>query len=66
VTLAEKISKEHTYTRVSNIYFVDLAGSERVLKTRATGKRFTESCAINKSLLALGMSCFTFNFHDCW
>ncbi|CAN8287970.1 unnamed protein product [Cochlearia groenlandica] len=38
----------------NKIWLVDLGGSERVSKTRATGLRFDEGRAINRSLSALG------------
>ena len=38
----------------SIIYLVDLAGSERVYKSDIKADRLKESCAINKSLSALG------------
>ncbi|CAB3372909.1 Hypothetical predicted protein [Cloeon dipterum] len=40
--------------RVSQINLVDLAGSERASQTGATGQRYKEGCAINRSLLQLG------------
>ena len=36
------------------LHLVDLAGSERLSKSKATGKRQTETRMINKSLSALG------------
>lgn len=40
--------------RASSLNLVDLAGSERLKSTGANGKRQTEGCHINKSLLTLG------------
>ncbi|KAG8230526.1 hypothetical protein J437_LFUL011528, partial [Ladona fulva] len=40
--------------QISVLNLVDLAGSERVMQTKATGDRFKEGCAINKSLFYLG------------
>lgn len=40
--------------RASSLNLVDLAGSERLNSTGAAGKRQTEGCHINKSLLVLG------------
>lgn len=41
-------------TTHSRLCLVDLAGSERYNKTQAAGACYTEGCAINKSLSALG------------
>ncbi|KAL5013938.1 hypothetical protein ScPMuIL_008208 [Solemya velum] len=45
---------EDNMTKQSRINLVDLAGSERAKQSGATGDRFQESKAINKSLLTLG------------
>jgi hypothetical protein len=52
--LIESYDKTTKKTLMGKISLVDLAGSERVDKTGATGERFKEGQAINKSLSALG------------
>jgi hypothetical protein len=53
--LIESFDKTTKKTIIGKISLVDLAGSERADKTGATGERFKEGQAINKSLSALGM-----------
>ena len=38
----------------SRFHIIDLAGSEKAKYTEASGQRFKEGCAIDKSLSALG------------
>ena len=55
ISSSNQSSSTSNSTLVGKLNLVDLAGSERVNKTKATGKRFTQGCNINKGIHTVGI-----------